>query len=216
MNSKKVRLPALGMLLVLLLTACNMPITPTPLPLPTQTPQPTLEANAPTGTGAACLVGAWQINDLNQYMQSALPQMIEGAQVEIQDVSGVLTYSFNADGTTLGLAQDFTIDAKVTTNGITLPGEIIVNGSTQGLYMVDESQTVLTLSSVTPGDMTVSVNVSGIPVVSNTPVNDLLMFGNGQSGSGSTNFDCNGNTLSIAVEVPEMGIQSLILNRVQP
>jgi len=47
-------------------------------------------------------------------------------------------------------------------------------------------------------------------------VNDLLMFGTDQSGSGSTEFDCTGNTLSIRVNVPDLGMRTLVLNRVQP
>lgn len=211
MNSKIVRLPALGLLVALLLAACNMPITPTQLPEPTATIAPTLESGSAT-TGAACLVGTWQIADLNQYMQSVLPQMIEGAQAQIKDVSGVLTYSFNADGTTLGLAQDFVVNADVTTSGFTVPGEITLNGATNGQYVVDDSGTVITLNSVSPGSLVVSANVSGIPVVQGAPMNDLLTFNGGQSASGSTAFTCEGNTLTLAVDVPNTGIQSLVLS----
>ena len=214
MNSKKMRLPAFGVLMILLLAACNMPITATPLPAPTLTVEP--PAGDPNLTGSTCLVGAWQMNDFNQYLQTALPQVTEGVEVQIEEVSGSLTYTFNADGTTLGSAQDFRVNAQVTTNGMTLPGEIILNGSTQGQYSVDEAQSLLTVSSVTPGNLTLSANVSGIPIVSDTPVNDLLMFGADQSGSGSTEFDCSGNTLSIRVNVPDLGVRTLVLNRIQP
>jgi hypothetical protein len=214
MNSKTMRLPALGVLMILLLAACNMPITATPLPAPTLTVEP--PAVDPNLAGAACLVGSWQMNDFNQYLQTALPQVTEGVEVQIEEVSGSLTYTFNTDGTTLGSAQDFRVNAQVTTNGLTLPGEITLNGSTQGQYAVDESQSLLTVSSVTPGDLTLSANVSGIPIVSDTPVNDLLMFGADQSGSSSTEFDCTGNTLSLRVNVPDLGTRTLVLNRVQP
>lgn len=215
MNWKLLRRVALGVGMVLLLAACNLPINPTQTPEPTPTSVPPLELGS-ASTGAACLVGTWQIDDLNQYMQAVLPQMIEGAQAQIKDVSGVLTYSFNADGTTIGLAQDFMVTADVTTSGFTVPGEITLNGATSGQYLVDESQTLVTLSSVAPGSLVVSASVSGIPVVQDAPMNDLLSFNSGQSASGSTTFLCDGNTLTLAIDVPNTGIQSLVLTRVQP
>ncbi len=214
MRLTKLRLVALGALLVMVLSACNMPITPTPLPLLTETQQPTPAEVFQDGEGASCLVGTWQFSDVQQYIDAALPQMIEDAQVEIKGVSGGLTYTFNADGTTLGQAQDFRIQADVTTRGLTLPGEIILNGSTQGQYTVDDANSVLNVSSLTPGDLTVSANVSGIPVVNETPMGDLLMLGAGQSGSGATSFSCSGNTLSFVISSPELGTRTLVLNRV--
>lgn len=214
MRLKTMRLWALGLMAVLLLTACNMPITPTPHPTPTQPPAPT--ADVPAASGGACLTGTWQISNLSEYLNMALPQMIEGATVKVGEVSGNLTYTFNEDSTTVGKAQDFKIQAQVTTNGVSLPGQISVNGSSTGSYQVDDNQGILTLTGVKPGDLTVNATVAGIPVVKDQAIGNLLDFGSSESGSGSTNYQCIGNTLKISIDVPNVGPRVVILQRVNP
>ncbi len=214
MNFSKMRLAALGLMVTLILSACNMPITPTPHPTstPTPAPQPT-EAAAPSEMGAACVVGTWQVNNLAEYLQAALPQMIEGATVSVGEVSGNLTYTFNAEGTTVGKAEDFKIKATVTTNGLSLPGQIVVNGSSTGKYQADDGQGLLSLTSVSPGDLTVSATVAGVPVVSKSSITDLFMLGSNETGYGSVNYQCIGNTLKISVEFPNTGPRIIVFNR---
>lgn len=211
MKMMNVRLAALTLLVTLLLAACNMPITPTPFP--TSTPEPPPVEEAPNTIGAACLVGTWQVNNLQNYLQAVLPQMIEGAAIEIEETSGSLTYTFNADGSTTGAANDFIVKAKVGTNGVTLPGEITVNGASQGSFTADDAQGILTLTNVGAGSLTLSAKVAGIPVVSETPIGDLFMLGSNDTGSGSTNFQCIGSTLQVTVNLPNLGNQIVMLER---
>lgn len=212
MKMTNVRITALILLVALLLTGCNMPITPTPYPTPTPQPPPT-EA-APNTIGAACLVGSWQINNLQNYLQAIIPLMVEGATIEIEETSGSLTYTFNADGSTLGAANDFKVKAKVGINGVTLPGEIIVNGESQGNYTADDTQGILTLSNIGTGTLALNAKVAGLPVVNDTPIGDLFMPGSDASGSGSTNYQCIGNTLQISVTINNLGDRIVTLQRV--
>jgi hypothetical protein len=213
MKSMNVRLPALGLLMLFLLAACNLPVTPTPVPTPTAIPQPTQPQPTPAGIGAACVVGTWQIDNLSEYLQTALPQMIDGADVQVEETSGKLTYTFNADGTTLGKADNFNIKATVTSNGIKLPGQISVNGSSQGKYQVDDSQGIITLTDVSPGDLAVSATVAGITAVKNTPITNLFLLGSQETGYGSVNYDCVGNTLKVTVNFKNEGPRVVVLQR---
>jgi hypothetical protein len=217
MKLTRVRLLALGLMVALLLSACNMPITPTPhpTPIPTQTPQPPEEAS-PSAVGSACPVGTWQVNNIAEYLNAALPQMIEGATVNVRDVSGNLSYTFNADGTTNGKAEDFQIKATVTTNGLSLPGQIVVSGSSTGKYQADENQGLLTLTQVSPGDLKVTASVAGVPVVNQSSVTDLFMLGADQTGTGSANFQCIGNTLKISMQFSNTGPRIIVLQRGNP
>lgn len=215
MNMTKLRLAALSLLLVTVLAACNLPVTPTPLPEPTALPAPTQDASEPAAIGSACVVGTWQVSNLAEYVGAALPQMVEGAQISLGEMSGGLTYTFNPDGTTLGQANDFSIKATVEMNGLKLPGQIQVNGSSQGKYSVDEGQGLLTLTEITAGDLSVSANVAGIPVVQQTAVTELFMLGSGQDANGSTSFQCIGDAMQISVDVPNLGQQLVQLSRVR-
>lgn len=216
MNLTKKRFRALGLLLTLLLAACNMPLTPTPhpSPTPTLTPEPPKAPTASAAAGAACVAGTWQINNLSDLLQTILPQMIEGAQVQVGEITGSLTYTFNPDGTSTGEARDFKIKATVTTSGISLPGQIVVNGTSKGKYQVDENQGLLTLTDVSPGDLAVTASVAGIPVVNNTLITNLLTFGSSDTGNGSVNFQCVGNDLKISVDLPKTGSRVIELSRV--
>lgn len=216
MNQKSMRLAALSLLVVLLLSACNLPITPTPAPTPTSTQVPEATQPANDLIGASCVAGTWEINNLPDYLQAILPQIVEGAEIEVTDVSGTLLYTFNSDGTSAGTAKDFKIKANVKTNGISLPGQIVVNGTSTGKYQVDDSQGLLSLTGVSAGDLTVSASVAGIPVVSKKPLTDLFMLGSDQSGYGSVNYQCIGDSMKVAVEFPQVGTRIVELQRVVP
>jgi hypothetical protein len=110
-NFNRTVLPVL-LAAMLFLTACTssvvataapvpptaVPTTPAPTrtPQPTSTPQPT-NTPAPTNTptpisGAACLIGQWQVEDLSRYVASlAVPG-------QVLSESGPVTYQFDRNG----------------------------------------------------------------------------------------------------------------------
>lgn len=212
MKLANLRRLALGLLLILLLPACNLPITPTPLPLPTAIPPVQTEPPAPAVIGAACVPGTWQINNLPEYLQLFLPQVVEGAAVTVEEISGNLTYTFRADGTSTGRADNFNIKAQVETNGLKLPGQILVAGTSNGSYQVDDTQGILTLNELNAGDLKVTASVAGMTVVRDMPVNNLMTIG----GTGGTwvAYQCIGNTMQVTVEFPNTGERVVTLQRI--
>ncbi len=218
MNLTKLRLAATGLLAAIVLTACNMPITPTPYPAAVTAEAPAIEESTPepAAMGATCLVGTWQVVDLKSYIQSMLPVMVEGAELSVEEVAGKLTYTFNADGSSVGTADAFTMKVGVKMNGLSLPGKVEVNGSSQGQYEVDEAQSLLKMKNLNAGDLRVSANVAGVPVVSQTPVLNLFSFnGQQEAQAAAVNFQCIGNQLQMTVDVQNMGPRVVTLERVK-
>jgi hypothetical protein len=211
MKRTKMRLTALGLFITILLAACNMPITPTPPPPPTSTPQPV--EPEPAVSDAACIVGTWQVNNLASYLQAALPSLIKDATVEVGEVTGSLSYTFNENGSSSGTANDFKIKVKASMNGLALPGEITVNGTSTGTYQIDDSQGTLTLMNVNPGDLVASANVAGVSVVDKMPVAELFMFGSGEAGS--ADYTCSGNNLKISTNIENLGPRVIDFQRTQ-
>ncbi len=217
MKLTKMRLALTGLVAVMLLSACNLPVTPTPFPTAAPSEAPTSEPSTPEpgAIGAACVVGTWQVVDLQSYIQDMLPVMVEGAELQVKDVSGNLTYTFNADGSSVGRADAFTLNVGVDVNGLSLPGKVVVNGSSQGQYEVDGDQNLLTMRGLSAGDLTVSANVAGVPVVNQTPVLNLLSFNGGTEGEAAVNFQCIGDALQVTVNLQNLGERVVTLERVR-
>jgi hypothetical protein len=174
---------------MLLLTACDShaaatsaPIVPTVVPTtpaPTRTPQPTntptpTNTPAPTPTptpisGAACLVGKWQVEDLSKYVASlAVPG-------QVLSESGPITYQFDPNGQAQITVDHFTMKVKAPVQGLTLSLDVVIDGDVTALYTGTSDQ--LAFSNVQLDDLTVSAGTGKRTLFSGTPSEMADLFG---------------------------------------
>ncbi len=180
-------------------TATPVPLTAVPTtPAPTRTPQPTgtprpTNTPAPTNTptpisGAACLVGKWQVEDLLSYVTSL------GVQGQVQNDSGPITYQFDRNGQARVTVNHFTMKVKVPVQGLSLNLTVVIDGDATARYTAKSDQ--LAFSNVQLDGLQVSAGTGKRELFSGTPAEMADLFGLSLDPLFNTStYSCRGDTL---------------------
>jgi hypothetical protein len=211
---------------MLLLTACTSsavatsapvpstvgPTTPAPTrtPQPTSTPRPT-NTPAPTSTptpisGAACLIGKWQVEDLSTYLASlAVPG-------QVLSESGPITYQFDKNGQARVTVDQFTMKVKAPVQGFTLNLNVVIDGAAAAHYTAISDQ--LAFSDMQLDGLTVSAGTGKRELFSGTPTEMAELFGLSLDPLFNTSkFNCRANTLTYSPPLQNAG--EVTLKRIQ-
>ena len=211
---------------MLLVTACNgnavatsAPVPPTAVPTtpaPTRTPQPTntpkpTNTPAPTSTptpisGAACLVGKWQVEDLSRYLASL------AVQGQVLGESGPITYQFDKSGQARVTVDHFTMKMKAPVQGLSLNLNVIIDGDATARYTASQSNE-LAFSNVQLDGVTVSAGTGKRELFAGTPGEMADMFGLSLDPLFNTStYSCRGDTLKYTP--PLQNASEVVLKRV--
>ncbi|HZW04188.1 MAG TPA: hypothetical protein VFF68_09690 [Anaerolineaceae bacterium] len=208
----------IGMMAILILSACSS--LPTNQPTPTLPPLPTAEGGEGTipATGASCLVGGWALDNRQietGWIESRIRRMTD-QQINIREIDGSLVVQFLPDGQMIGYAQDFDLQANLQTRGVRIPVQVGVDGSVQAAYQADEAGQVLTLEGPVTGweDVNLSARALIFPVFTGT-ADELVQQDVDTNGSVDVEFECAGDTLQLTVDEPDLGRKTFSLQRVQ-
>ncbi len=147
---------------------------PTNTPTKTSTPQPT-DTPTPTFTptpisGAACLIGQWQVADQAAFLASL------GVQGQALSQSGPITYRFDADGQAQVTVDQFAMKVKAPIKGLPLTVNVLIDGSARADYTATRSDQ-LAFSNVLLDGLTVTVSLGKQELFSGTPTEMADTFG---------------------------------------
>lgn len=189
-----------------------VPTTPAPTrtPQPTSTPRPTrTPAPTPTPTpisGAACLVGRWQVTDLSAYVASlAVPGKV------LSD-SGPVTYQFDRNGQARVTVDHFTMQVKAAVQGFMLNLNVVIDGAVTARYTGANDQ--LAFSNVQLDGLIVSAGTGQRPLFSGTPTEMADLFGLSLDPLFNTAaYTCRGDVL--AYTPPFQNASEVVLKRIQ-
>lgn len=201
MNLKR-SLSAIGLALLfvpLLALACSLPFAsaPTPTETPTAAPLPTATNQAIAPSGAACLIGAWDVGDLGPYLKAAIPpDALQGGQLEPQGYSGSLIYRFASDGRVTAVADHYQLNARVKLTILSLPLKIAINGTTSASYTADTQNGTLNLSNPDVSQLTASVTLAGNEVVKPDQILPYVWFGSSATTAVVLGYTCDASTLA--------------------
>lgn len=159
---------------------------------------PPLDASA--AGDAACLVGTWNVTEIEGYIQSILPAGVDSSSLEYQGMSGTMQVTFESDGTGNYLIQDFTVDYIM----IGLPTGFAMNGSGTFTYQTAGDQVTVQTGddSTLTGELTIGTTAS--------PLGDL-----GESAiNGTRGFSCQGDTLEMTPDTENAS--PVVYQRVTP
>ena len=142
---------------------------------------PPLDASA--AGDAACLVGTWNVTEIEGYVQSILPAQVDRSSLEYQGMSGTMQVTFESDGTGSYLLQDFVVSY----NMMGLPMAFGLNGNGTLTY-----QTAGDRVTIQTGDDSTLTGQLSLGTTS-SPLGDL-----GESAiSGTQAYACQGDTLEM-------------------
>jgi hypothetical protein len=231
-NFSRTALPVL-LATMLFLTACtssviatSAPVVPTAIPTtpaPTRTPQPTSTPRptntpaptitpAPTNTptpisGAACLVGQWQVEDLSSYVASL------AVQGQVLSEAGPVTYQFDPNGQARVTVDHFTMKVKAPVQGFTLNLNVVIDGEATARYTGSPSDQ-LAFSNVNLDGLTVSAGTGKRTLFSGTPTEMADLFGLSLDPLFNTStYTCRGDVLNYTP--PLQNASEVVLTRVQ-
>jgi hypothetical protein len=183
---------------------------PTRTPLPTRTPQPT-NTPAPTFTptpisGAACLVGTWQVDDLSSYLASL------GVAGQVQSESGPITYQFDQSGQARVTVDHFTLKVTVPVQGLSLNLTVVIDGEAAARYTAQSHQ--LAFADVQLDGLTVSAGTGKRELFAGTPTEMADLFGLSLDPLFNTStYACRGDVLTYTP--PFQDASAVTLSRVQ-
>jgi len=214
MNTKKI-LSVAVLIGAFLLGACNLGFKaaiPTPQPTATSTPLPATSNPSP---GADCLVGTWQIQDFNNYVQTLLNQALSqfGNVGEVSS-SGAVRYSFSPDGNLTVVADQLELITKISVSIFPVNANIMVSGSASADYLADESSGKMTISNFNPGDLTITADANGQSFDQQIDPS-ILLFSTSES-STTIQYQCSENSLQLTIPIPQLPAQNVVLKRVAP
>ena len=202
---------ALGVTILAML-ACSLPSfllggdsQPTSQPTEPQSQAPS-EAS---GSGAACLVGTWELADLSEFMASVLPPQSEGT-LTYKGTSGTAYYMFNSDGTAGVQAEDLKVDYQLG-GGLNLDIQVSLNGTGTADYTVAEGH-LLSTTNVNIDNLAMTLTMGGMPTGDSTPLGGMVPFF-GETAT-ATPFTCTTTTLTYT-PVTE-GAKAVVFTRVAP
>ena len=214
MKTKKILLVAV-LISTFLLGACNLGFNtalPTPQPTATST---SLPAAANPSPGVDCLVGTWQIQDFNNYVQTLLNQALSqfGNVGEVSS-SGAVRYSFGPDGNLTVVADQLELKTKISVSIFPVSANILVSGSASADYLADESSGKVTISNFNPGDLTITADANGKSFDQQIDPS-ILLFSTSQS-STTIQFQCSENSLQLTIPISQLPPQNVVLKRIAP
>lgn len=138
----------------------NAPTAPEATPIPDFTATP---------ASSACLVGTWQITNLQDYVLAAIPpEMIQEYQPTYKSTSGQAYVKFSNDGTVTIQTSQLEIRFDVKAGAFSVELTVRVDGTANGLYQADASQ--LSTSDMNTSGMTASAKVLGQSVLDETQI----------------------------------------------
>jgi hypothetical protein len=185
--------------------------TPTGTPTKTSTPQPT---NTPTATftptpisGAACLPGTWQVEDLSAYLSSlAVPG-------QVLSESGPVTYRFDEHGQAQVTVNHFAMKVKAPVKGFSLNVNVIIDGEVNAGYTAQQGDQ-LAFDNVALDGLRVSVNLGKQELFAGTPAETADLFGISLDPLFSTAaYTCRAATLKYTP--PFQNARDVVLHRLQ-
>jgi hypothetical protein len=185
-----------------------------PTEAPSKTPEPTAGSDTTsngTGSGASCLVGTWQFQDMSAYLSSVLSKTSGVAQYVGQE--GTVLYTFGSDGKAKIDAQNFKANLKITASNISIPMAVNMTGSATADYTTSDPNKV-TFSNSNNGDFKFSVTINGQE--SSAITGDQMAFlGMSPDPKYDTfTYECSADTLRYTP--PVANAQPVVLKRVTP
>ncbi len=188
--------------------------TPTSTPAPTSTPTST---NTPTPTytptpisGAACLIGAWNVEDLSSYLTSLTGGT--NTQAQVLSGSGPITYRFDTQGQARITVDHLSMKMKVPVQGIPLTLNVTINGdATAGYITADPNQ--LAFFNAQLDGLAVSAKLGTQELFAGTPAQLANLFGFSlEPLFSAATYDCRANTLKYTP--PLRDAHEVILQRI--
>lgn len=183
---------------------------PTNSPTRTSTPQPT-KSPTPTFTptpisGAACLVGTWQVDDLSSYLAAL------GVAGQVQSESGPITYQFDQSGQARVTVDHFTLKVTVPVQGLSLNLTVVIDGEAAARYTAQSNQ--LAFSDVQLDGLTVSAGTGKRELFAGTPAEMADLFGLSLDPLFNTAaYQCRADTL--AYTPPFQDARDVVLKRIR-
>lgn len=163
-----------------------------------------------TSSGDACLVGTWSLVDIEQYMASVLPsELTETGELTYDSSSGSAVYTFTTDNTASIQVDEFTVRYQMNMAGISLPLEVMMDGSGSGNYTLAGNQ--MLFDTINDDELYMTISLGGAPIGPAEPITGF--FPGGETNSSLT-FECTSTTLSLTM--PIEGSSPVILERVSP
>lgn len=169
--------------------------TAAPKTAPATPPAATTVPGAPATAGgalASCLVGTWEVPDLDAYFRSVFEQT--GASIPggptFQGTTGTLRYTFLADGTGRGEAD---LTARLSIQG--LQASVTMKGAPTARYQVTGPGTIQ-FSGASGEDLRLTVTLAGNPLIDATAGS---LFGDTASTTTNASVTCSGNEMTIQV-----------------
>lgn len=201
----------LGALLPMTLMACALAGAVTPAETPTAAPPPPAPPAART---ADCLVGTWEITDVQGFMTSVLPSLLpQFGKPEYKGTSGTFRFTFTSDGSVSAEASQFTINYSVSQAILTVALDLVFSGSIAGTYQTTPAGG-LSLASPAPDELTFSAILAGATLLKQ-PLGQLIpIFGGADSGVATGSYICEGSTLQYTP--PLSGANPLVFTRTNP
>ena len=187
---------------------------PTSTPAPTNTPKPT---NTPTPTytptpisGAACLVGAWNVEDLSSYLAALTGGT--NTQAQVLSGSGPITYRFATQGRARVTVDQLAMKLKVPVRGLSLNLTVTIDGDAAAGYTAGNSNQ-LEFSQVQLDGLTVSAKLGKQELFAGTPgeMADLVGFSLEPLFSAAA-YDCRADTLKYTP--PLQDAREVVLKRI--
>jgi len=178
-----------------------------------QTDDPTpAETNAPPSSSGndACLVGSWSLMDIEQYMASVLPpELTETGELTYDSSSGSAVYTFTTGNTASIQVDEFTVKYQMNMAGISLPLEVMMDGSGSGSYTIKGNQ--MLFNSINNNELYMTISLGGAPI---GPAEPITGFFPGGETTSSLTYECSSTTL--ALTMPVEGSSPVILERTSP
>jgi hypothetical protein len=214
MKTKKILLVTM-LISAFVLDACNLGFKaalPTQQPTATSTPLPAASNPSP---GADCLVGTWQMQDFNHYVQTLLNQALSqfGNVGEVSS-SGAVRYSFGPDGNLTVVADQLELKTKISVSIFPVSANILVSGSASADYLADESSGKMTISNFNPGDLTITADANGKPFDQQIDPS-ILLFSTSHSPT-AIQYQCSENSLQLTIPIPQLPARIVVLKRIAP
>lgn len=179
---------------------------------PTETPVPVTDTPVPApASGAACVVGTWEMADMGAYMASIIPSAA-GAAIDVTGQEGFLRYTFSDDGTVAFNADNFVLHFAISISGAAFNLDVSINGTGTATYSGDDAGN-LQFSNASTEDLTFSASLNGTELFSGSSTELAGLFGASPDGGSATIvYECQGDTLRYTP--PVANAQPVVLRRI--
>lgn len=161
---------------------------------------------AQAASGAACIVGTWELADLSEYMKSVVPDT--GGTLTYQGMSGTARYIFGADGKAQIEAENLTV-SYLMGGDINLDFQVGFNGTGTADYTVAEGN-LLSTTNVNVDALALTLTMGGVPFGDSSTLGSMIPFF-GETTT-ATPFTCTSTTLSYTPAAE--GAQAVVFTRI--